>query len=84
VPFGQLVPAFCSLMTWLPLTALLVQQPWMTPELTGLPVTAAPAAVAPATNASAAAPVMTNLFGLTRSSPLADVSAIEAAAGESR
>jgi hypothetical protein len=70
VPFGQLVPASCSTITCEPLIAALVQQPWMVPSLpTGPAAMAAPAAVPPATNARAAAPVMTILLAFMLASP---------------
>jgi hypothetical protein len=62
VPLGQLVSAFCSTKMCEPWNAALVQHPWMTPlESIGPLLIAAPAAVPPATSASAVAPVITAL-----------------------
>jgi len=72
VPFGQVVPASCSTNTCVPLIAPLVQQPWITPELsTGPPAMAAPALVPPATNAKAAAAVITILLTVMLASCIA-------------
>jgi hypothetical protein len=54
------------------LIAPLVQQPWITPELsTGPPAMAAPALVPPATNAKAAAAVITILLTVMLASCIA-------------
>ena len=60
VPFGQVVPASWGTNTWLPLSAALVQQPWITPEpSTGPPPIAAPAEVPAASRANALTVLMT-------------------------
>jgi hypothetical protein len=71
VPFGHVVPVSWSTTTWVPLIAALVQQPWITPELsTGPPVIAAPAEVPAASRANA----LTVLMKMVRACSLLIVS----------